>query len=212
MRPENGTIGCCPVVALVPIKGFDRAKSRLGLPDGQRVALAESLARHTLCVLRDAGIPQTFVVSDNAEVLLLAANHGCQVVSESRPEAGLNAALRDATLAAYDMAPEAGTLAIVADLPMLDRSTVGRAVRLFSTAKAPMFVSDWHGTGSTVVFRPSGDTQDTHFGPSSAHHHRAAGYTSCLEDEHRLRKDLDDPSDLEKAAPLLPAFRRVDCG
>ncbi|MDN5893704.1 MAG: NTP transferase domain-containing protein [Nocardioides sp.] len=188
-----------PLFALVPVKGFARAKSRLDVPARQRAQVAETLACRTLTLLVESDVHETFVVSDDTDVLDLAVALGCQAVAESRPWAGLNAALSDATHAAAAADPRGATLVMVADLPALDRAVVAQATELFATATSPMFVPDRDGTGSTAAFRPPGDQRGTHFGRSSARRHLRAGYRACLEVGNALRWDLDVLADLDES-------------
>jgi len=108
------------VWAIVPVKGFARGKSRLGLVlgDGLRGAFARSLFEHVVEVLaaveRVAGI---LVITDDDEVASCARERGAAVLRDP-PGAGLaqvvDAALREAAARGASAA-----LVCMADLPQL---------------------------------------------------------------------------------------------
>jgi 2-phospho-L-lactate guanylyltransferase len=195
------------VVALVPIRTFAEAKTRLALPQAQRARVAEALAMRTLMVLRSAvTVDDVLVVSNDSHVHELAHRFGCRRVRETGAERGLNAAVQDATRAAHSWFPASATLAMVADLPALSAAAVDRAVQSFCVRGRPAFVADRDGTGTTTVFRPAGDSRRTHFGSRSAHRHQKAGYELAPHVEWALTADLDLREDLDH--PATPALLR----
>jgi 2-phospho-L-lactate guanylyltransferase len=195
------------VVALVPIRSFAQAKTRLALPQPQRARVAEALATRTLMVLRSAvTVDEVLVVSHDSYVHELAHRFGCRRVRETGAERDLNAAVQDATREARSMFPASATLAIVADLPALSAAVVDRAVQSFCGRGRPAFVADREGTGTTTVFRPPGDVRKTHFGSQSAHRHQSAGYELAPHVEWALSADLDLREDLDH--PATPALLR----
>src|SRR5690242_8897799 len=106
--------------AIVPVKPFIRAKSRLAkvLQPHEREALAEKMFRHSIEVLvsvrRVAGV---LVISRDTKALAIARDYGVHTVQESgTPE--LNAALLRASQVVGSQGAD-GVLVLPADVPMV---------------------------------------------------------------------------------------------
>ncbi|MCI0346224.1 MAG: hypothetical protein L0221_12400, partial [Chloroflexi bacterium] len=105
--------------AIVPIRGLETAKTRLGegLDAEERLELVTDLLRRTLVATRDAaGIEGTIVVTMDPGAAGLARDHRAIGLVERAP--GLNAAIR----AARSVAVARGATAILvlpADLPAI---------------------------------------------------------------------------------------------
>lgn len=113
---SQGTGG---LIGVIPLKRFDRAKSRLAsvLTPAQRAALALSLAERTLTALRDSNVCERLVVvSPDPVALAWAEARG--VVALAQPGAGLNAGLALARDWAVGQGAT-GLLVALGDLPLL---------------------------------------------------------------------------------------------
>ena len=130
--------------AIVPVKPFKQAKSRLApvLSVEERDALSRNLLVHTLEVLNQVGqIQRTLVVSRDQAALSLARKQNAHTIAESGT-ADLNAALTLATDIVISLGAHA-TLIIPSDLPLLNASevraliTAGSEAETMSLAIAP---------------------------------------------------------------------------
>jgi 2-phospho-L-lactate/phosphoenolpyruvate guanylyltransferase len=212
------------VHVVVPLRGIDSGKSRLGeaLDAEERSALILGLLARTLEVL--AAWPpaqRVYLVTGDAQTGELArrAQPALTVLTEPR-EGGLNAALR----AARDTAMSNGATAVLmlpADLPLLDGVALNR---LLDGADAALAAGNGHalvvvapadarrGTNALLVAPP--DLIDPQFGETSLEAHLRAAATADatvqLVVDPQLGFDLDTPDDLERldTAAVLDLQRR----
>ncbi len=190
---------------VLPVKGGPSAKSRLGAP----AAVAAALALDCLdAVLACPAVGWTVVVSADAAVQRAARLAGAQVVTESRPGAGLVAAVGDG-IAAADRRPWCARPAAVllADLPALrpaDLETALAAARAALAQERPPMVAvpDVDGTGTVLLAARTPSRLDPAFGPASFAEHQRRGAVPLPLDLPRLRRDVDTPADLEAALAL----------
>lgn len=191
-------------IAVVPVKGFAAAKSRLAtVPAPLRADLARAMADDTIAALRAApSIHSIVVVYDGVDDFAPA---GCVVLPG--PGQDLNAAIRLAARTIAHEAPADYGLAIVAgDVPCLDAASVTSIVR-FADRYSVSLVSDTAGTGTTMLLATNGrvvpDEFQPAFGPHSCAAHVAAGainLNACPDAPHgalhRARRDVDTEVDL----------------
>jgi 2-phospho-L-lactate guanylyltransferase len=195
--------------AIVPVKPFNHAKSRLAtvLSAREREALSRSLLEHTLGVLAEVPeIERVLVVSRDTEALTLARGRGAHTVTESgAPE--LNSALTRATQAAISFGART-ILVLPIDLPLLRASDIKRLLELDGQERAVVISPDRRevGTNALVVRPPL--LMDYAFGPDSCrvHAERAAAAGAQV---HVCRLpgtglDVDEPADLELYRALAP--------
>ena len=200
------------VHVVVPLRGVDSGKSRLGqaLDAEERGALVLGLLARTLDVL--AAWPQAhgvYLVTGDAATGELArrAQPALTVLTEPL-EGGLNAALR----AARDTATQHGATAVLmlpADLPLLDGAALDRLLDAADAALAagnghPLIVvapADARGGTSALLVSPP-YLIDPQFGDQSLEAHlRAAANADAtvqLVIDPALGFDLDTPDDLER--------------
>jgi len=197
------------VVALVPIRGIETAKARLGevLDAEERRALAGRLLRRTLRAAASApGVALAALVSPDHEALDLATAHGAVALEESG--AGLNAALDEGRAWARSIGATA-LLVLPADLPAIDARAVADIVARARAAVAgagetdarPLvaLVPDRDGSGTNALLLSPPGAIPFAFGPGSrAAHAAAAGRAGAryLELGGPLSLDLDLPDDL----------------
>jgi 2-phospho-L-lactate guanylyltransferase len=160
--------------ALVPVKPFRRAKSRLAetLSAGERAAASREFLAHVLGVLAEAPeIAAALVVSRDEAALYLAAARGARGLLET--PGGLNHALdQGARLAAREGAE--AVLVLPADLPVLAREDV-RALLRAGQGPGPTVViaPDRHERGTNALLvRPPGLLRFA-FGDGSFARHQA---------------------------------------
>lgn len=114
--------------ALVPLRGLEDAKTRLGaeLDPEERVVLVTAMAERTLAATRDAAsLSGTVLVTADPEAAVLAEGFGARTLVQRLP--GLNAALREART----LAVEAGATAILVvpiDLAAISAAAIDEVV------------------------------------------------------------------------------------
>jgi LPPG:FO 2-phospho-L-lactate transferase len=200
--------------ALVPVRGLEGAKLRLGgqLDAEERYELVSRLLIRVIAAARDSGvIERTVVISPDVAALDLAEAAGATPQHQSSD--GLNAALADGRAAARAGGARA-ILVLPADLPAADAAAV---VALLDSARAALaaegarplvaLVPDRHGTGTNALLLSPPDVIDFSFGPDSRADHRSAANdagATYLELDGPLTLDIDTADDLVLVEQTLP--------
>jgi 2-phospho-L-lactate guanylyltransferase len=187
---------------LVPVKPPAVGKSRLSGLDGgaARRRLAESFAQDTvLACLRAGLVEQVLVVTDDAEFSYVLSSLGCTAIPDG-VSGDLNATLRQAAAEARRRWPDLVPIAVCADLPALRTEDLDEVLGGLTNAH-PAFVPDAAGIGTTMYVAEH-DEFDPHFGPESRAAHLDAGARELLDAPASVRRDVDDPADLDEAVVL----------
>lgn len=200
--------------AIVPIRGLESAKTRLGerLDAEERLELVTDLLTRTLVATRDASrISGTVVVTMDPAAAGLARDHRAIALVERAP--GLNAAI----VAARSVAVARGATALVvvpADLPAITPLAVDGLVEASLAGRGGTgviaIVADRHGSGTNALLVSPPGLIEPAFGPDSLALHRAAGVAAgatIVELDGPLTLDLDTTADLLAAESELGAFR-----
>lgn len=215
--------------ALVPIRGLETAKTRLGgdLDAEERVDLVTDLLRRTLRATRDArGIAGTIVVTMDPAAAGVARDHRAIGLVERAP--GLNAAITAARSVAVARGATA-VLVLPADLPAIDATAVDAVIEAAIVATGPhgagatasagrpgggpagtvVLVGDRHGSGTNALLVSPPALIDPAFGPASRELHGAAAVAAgatLLELGGPLALDVDTAEDLVAAEAALGAI------
>ena len=148
-------------VAVLPIKSFSRAKSRLG-EQFARSELAAAMARDVLGALAATpGVDDVIVVTGEP----LADDTGAVFVPDP-DEAGQSAAAQRGIDAAGDRGAER-VLLVPGDCPALDPDELGRLLRDPADPPEVVVVPDRHGTGTNALLVAPPDTVAPSFGAGS---------------------------------------------
>jgi 2-phospho-L-lactate guanylyltransferase len=199
------------LVAVVPVRGLERAKTRLGeaLDPEERRALVEALLRRTIrAAITTPGIRAVAVVSPDPETLAVAAAAGAVTLPQGG--GGLNEGLAEGRAWARELGATA-LLVVPADLPAIGPGELGLVLaaahgRLAASRAAGnpaatlvVLVPDRAGEGTNLLLLAPPGAIPFQFGPGSrAAHGAAAARTGAayLELEGPLGLDLDTPDDL----------------
>jgi 2-phospho-L-lactate guanylyltransferase len=200
------------ICAVVPIKSFRSAKTRLGerLDEAQRAALSRVSATLVLrAVAGCAGIDRRIAVVEDEEAAGLARNHLFEALV--RPDLyGQSAAVE----AGFDYAREQGGESLVtisADVPLAR----ARDIEALLEPQGPVLVmvSNREGEGTNALRLSPAQPMRLHFGPGSLEQHRreahALGLPVTVLDNPRLRIDIDTADDLDVLEKTGPEGRRV---
>jgi 2-phospho-L-lactate guanylyltransferase len=189
------------LVAIVPFRALEGAKSRLGavLDAEERRDLVLRMAERTIrAAVASPGIAETLVITPDDEVRALALRAGARPLRQRTQ--GLNAGLREARQEAVAGGAEA-VLILPIDLPRISPEAIGAILALLQRDRPPLvgIVADRHGRGTNALLLAPPDVIDVHFGGDSRRAHvaaaAAAGVTVRAIDGD-LAIDLDTPDDL----------------
>ncbi len=195
--PVHGEAGLGREVVLVPVKGFQQAKRRLGtiLTDARRVALVRSMAE---CVVAASAPLPVAVVCDDVEVAEWAAELGATVMWE--PGQGLNGAVRSGV----DQLAAAGVEWVIVAHGDLPRA---RGLGSLAPFEGVILVPDRRDDGTNVLRIPVACDFQFAYGPGSFRAHRAEatrlGLPVRVQRIPALAYDVDWPADVAElhAAP-----------
>jgi 2-phospho-L-lactate guanylyltransferase len=199
--------------AIVPVRGLEGAKSRLGgqLDAEERLDLVTRLLERVIAAAcASTRLAGTIVVSPDPAALELAVGLGA--VGHAQTGGGLDAGLDDGRTAAV-AAGATAILVLPADLPAVDGDAIdellGRTGAQASASPTGLvaLVTDRHGSGTNALLLSPPSVIDFAFGPGSRTAHRRAaeeGGASYLELDGALSLDLDTPDDLVLVERLLP--------
>jgi 2-phospho-L-lactate guanylyltransferase len=197
--------------AVVPIRGLETAKTRLGgeLDAEERLDLVTEMLRRTLVATRDArAISGTIVVTLDPAAARLAKVHRAVGLVERVP--GLN----EAIVAGRSVAVARGASAVVvlpADLARVSADAIDDLVaevarETSSNGSVVALVPDRHGAGTNLLLLAPPDVIQPSFGIASRDAHRAAAAAAgagYLELGGPLTLDVDTAADLLLAEPAL---------
>lgn len=196
--------------AVVPLRGLESAKTRLGgeLDAEERLALVIAMAERTLAATRDASsVVGTVLVTLDPAAARLAEGFGALTLVQRL--AGLNAAIREARSVAVGQ----GATAIVVlpiDLAAVTAAAIDEVVATADSAPPDrpvvLVVPDRHGSGTNVLVVAPPDIVEPAFGVGSRAAHRAAALAAgaaYLEAGGPLTLDVDTADDLLVAQAVV---------
>jgi 2-phospho-L-lactate guanylyltransferase len=189
--------------AVVPVKAWRSAKSRLDLD--LREEIARALTLDTLDVLTShPDIAHVVVVTVDAEVGDEARLRGATVLAEER--GGLNGAIRQACAWIASNRADPPTVVVPADLAYLSSGVLAEALEALA-ANVPAHIPDLSGEGTTLLAARSASAVDPHYGINSSDLHTAAGFARLESVDPKARADIDYLDDLARDAAWVPGRR-----
>lgn len=180
--------------AILPVKSFARAKSRLGGDPELAEAMASAVLRSLAQV---ASLKEVLVVTREPRARALAVEIGALVVDDPEEAGHSTAALLGIAAAS---APR--VLLVPGDCPLLDPAEV--EALLAGAGPGVTVVPDRHGTGTNALVLDPPSVIEPSFGPGSCARHaalgRSAGARVRIVEVPTLAFDVDTPDDLAALA------------
>jgi 2-phospho-L-lactate guanylyltransferase len=186
--------------AVVPVKRFALAKSRLG-PGVEETRKPELVAAMIADVLEAIGearlVERTIVVSQEPRAADLAAAAGADLLDDFDDASHSAAAL--AGIAAAEATGAECVALLPGDCPLLDPRELDK---MLTGVPAPYVavIPDRHGTGTNALVLAPPSAIEPSFGEGSRERHvaaaRAAGIPYGVEELSSLGLDLDTPADI----------------
>lgn len=201
--------------AVVPVKAFARAKTRLSaaFPADLRQALVRAMLEDVLAALAAVdGFAGRIVATDEPEAQAIAARQGARVLMVA--DQGLNETL--AAAARMLLAEGArGMLVLPGDIPSVTAAEIGAVLASHGEGRAVSLVAAHDGQGTNALLASPPDAIDFAFGPGSFHAHSSAaerlGIAANARSFPGMAIDLDAPADIARLArrPLGPRTWRL---
>ncbi len=190
--------------ALIPIKGFERGKSRLSevLAPLERAELARDLFEHVVRVLRASpAIDEIAVVSDSVEACKHAERLGVVALSDADDSQGL-ADVVDGALQDLERRGATSVMICMSDLPDLTVQDIASVARQLDESDV-VLVPDLLQQGTNVIALKPATCLPSCLGHEDSlrrHHARARdlGLTVSIQLSSGIAFDIDRPRDLER--------------
>lgn len=192
--------------AIVPVKRFDRAKSRLSgsAVDAHRPVIAKAMLADVLLGLREARlVDRVVVVTGEPDAMAIAESAGADVIEDD-----VDRGHSEAAMVGVADAIEHGAVCVVlapGDCPLLEGAELDR--ELGAQASGVAVVPDRHGTGTNGLILTPPDAITPSFGPGSRERHlrlaREQGVRCRIATIRSMALDLDTPEDLQDLASSL---------
>jgi 2-phospho-L-lactate guanylyltransferase len=190
--------------ALIPIKGFDRGKSRLSevLAPPERAELARDLFEHVVHVLQASpAIDEIAVVSDSPEAREHAERLGVTALSDADDSRGLADVVDDA-LQSLARRGARSVMICMSDLPDLTVQDIASVARQLEESEV-VLVPDLLQQGTNVIaMRPATSLPSClgHEDSLQRHRERARelGLSVSIQLSSGIGFDVDRPGDLER--------------
>jgi 2-phospho-L-lactate/phosphoenolpyruvate guanylyltransferase len=190
--------------AIIPVKPWRIAKSRLALPIGLRAALSQAFLLDVLeAVASAAGIDAIVIISAENGVAPVAERYGAVLICEP-PSGGfgmLNRSIGVARDWARANTSSASLVVVPSDLPSLTAGSVSDALDVLGEHHRA-FVPDAGGHGTTLLSALRDGLLEPSFGPHSAFEHLHSGHREVTAVDPRVRRDVDYLPDLTEAEAL----------
>ncbi len=195
---------------MLPVKSFDRAKSRTALDGPRRAALAEAMVGDVLAALADVERLDDVVVVTREAVVVRAARAVGAVVVDDPWETGHNPAAVLGARAAMERGAER-VLFVPGDCPGLDPREVDALLAGWEAGVT--VVPDRHGSGTNALLTAPPRIIEPSFGPGSFARHaalaRAVGASLRVAAVPSLAFDVDTPEDLAALRDAGPRTRAL---
>lgn len=187
---------------VVPVKELRVAKTRLGLPDAERMDVALAMACDVVAAcVACARVDGVVVVTNDLRAAAALEPLGARVVADAA-DAGLNPALADGARYASALWPRDGVAAVSSDLPALRSDELADALDAAALHDRTV-LADARGDGTTMVTARPGVALDPRYGPSSFVAHLRAGAVALPSGAWpTVERDVDTRDDLAAALAL----------
>lgn len=189
------------IFAIVPVKKFENAKTRLSptLSADDRILLSSLMLTDTLSVLAGArSLQQVVVVSGDRRAEEITITHGAKFLYEEK-ESGVNSAVALGDRYSADQGADA-TVVIPQDLPLLEALDVAMACELaVSEARCIVICPSLRYDGTNLLLRKPPSAIKTYYDSDSYETHiKVAGSLGIpvkLYFSRKLMYDIDTPED-----------------
>jgi len=195
-------------IAVLPIKRFETAKSRLAedLGKGTRRALVEAMVTDVLIALRrSARVDRVLVVTE--EMAMEALAHGYDADALHDPGAPSHSAAAVIGIREAIARGARRVLLVAGDCPALDPAEVDELLSRDAAGPDVVVLPDRHGTGTNGLLLTPPDVIEPAFGPGSCDRHvraaRAAGATVEVSELIGFALDVDTLEDLNVVRDAL---------
>ena len=188
------------VAAIIPVKKFSNAKTRLGLPQEKTELLCKIMLDEVLSTISQSQkINKIVLVSNDESALKIGKRYNTVPIFEEN-EKGVNAAV---SLAEKYLLVNGFDTSIVfpQDIPLMQPVDIDNLLAFQKNTKSLLIVPSRKFDGTNALLRTPVDVIETHYDEDSYKIHlstaKSRGIPTSLVLIHRIMLDVDDWSDVE---------------
>ena len=188
------------IAAIIPVKTFSKAKTRLNLSLDQKLKLCEMmLVEVTSTIFNSKKIDKIIIVSKDEVALKLTKKFGVIDIFDNE-ESGVNHAvsLADDYLEQNDYD---ASIVFPQDIPFLQEEDIENLLRFQKSPKSVLIVPSRRFDGTNALLRTPVNLMETHYDEDSYKIHLEVGKSltsnTSLVLLRRIMMDVDNPEDLE---------------
>jgi len=185
--------------AIIPVKTFSRAKTRLNLSQEKTEKICEVMLKSVLQnVTRSNCIEKTVLVSKDEKALDIGKKFGALGIYDES-EQGVNSAVLLADTY-FSQEGFGGTMVFPQDIPLIQSEDVDTLYKMRMSDRCVLVVPSRKFDGTNALFRRPSDVMETHYDEDSYKIHlntaEKRNASSALVLIRRIMLDIDDQSDL----------------
>jgi 2-phospho-L-lactate guanylyltransferase len=186
------------IAAIIPVKTFSRAKSRLGLSQEKTEQLCKIMLDEVLSAISQSQISKTIIISKDEAAFEIAKKYDAIQILEER-ENGVNAAV---ALAEKHLLQNGFDASVVfpQDIPLMRPQDIDELLKYQKTPQL-IVVPSRKFDGTNALFRSPVNVMETHYDEDSYKIHLTTGKSRNIPTSFalisRIMWDVDDQSDLE---------------
>jgi len=189
-------------IAIVPVKSFEYAKTRLSslLDSDDRATLSSLMLQDTLQILSAAqSLNEVVIVSSDNRAQELAMKYGAKILREEREE-GVNSAVALADRYSVEKAAEA-TIVIPHDLPLLSKTDIEESYKMaLEESRCIVITPSLRYDGTNMLLRKPACVIGTSYDNDSYNTHINTAIKLGIPVKRllstRLMHDIDTPQDI----------------
>jgi 2-phospho-L-lactate guanylyltransferase len=187
------------VAAIIPVKTFSKAKSRLGLAEEKTEELCKIMLDEVLSTIAKSQINKTVLVSKDEDAIQIGKKYGAETVFEHK-ENGVNAAVALSEKYLLENNFDASVV-FPQDIPLIRPEDIANMLAFRKTHESLLVVPSRKFDGTNALLRSPIDVVETHYDEDSYKIHLSTGKAKNVPTSFvlisRIMWDVDDVSDLE---------------
>jgi 2-phospho-L-lactate guanylyltransferase len=185
--------------AVIPVKTFSKAKTRLGLPEEKTEELCKIMLEEVLSATTKSTIDKTILISKDEGAIQIGKNYNVETIFEHR-ENGVNAAVALSEKYLLENGFDASVV-FPQDIPLIRPEDITNLLAFQKTAKSLLVVPSRKFDGTNALLRSPTNVIETHYDEDSYRIHLSTGKAKNIPTSFvlisRIMWDVDDVSDLE---------------
>jgi 2-phospho-L-lactate guanylyltransferase len=187
------------VAAVIPVKRFSKAKTRLCLSEDKTVELCKTMLESVLDAVSKSAINKIVLVSKDEDALKIGKKYGVEQIFE-HAENGVNAAvaLSERYLLENDFA---ASIVLPQDIPLIRPQDISSLLGFYRNSKSLLVVPSRKFDGTNALLRSPVNVVETHYDEDSYKIHLNTGKARNIPTSFvlisRIMWDVDDRQDIK---------------